>query len=247
MLRKIIRRLAKDKYSQALLWFSVFLIVVLSTCLITTTITHPEPHDTESELSTESLEFKENSSDNVGLLATEEVTDVEEYEPSIESVEPFQDTELVMEDTESPTEEINLDSYVDRYIVLTEDEMYTMATLVYLEAGNQSYECQLGVASVILNRMTSRNMALNEVIYEQNQFSPAAKISTTTPSQSAVDAVHEVCFYGPTMPECVLYFRAWYYHKFATPYIVIDDTYFSYDSNKVNAGEDITYHYEPRS
>lgn len=118
------------------------------------------------------------------------------------------------------------------YIDMTEDEIYTLATLVYLEAGSESYECQVAVASVVINRMTLDNRSLNSVIYEEGQFTPAYKISYTHPTSMSIQAVRDVVENGPNIPEYVTYFRAGYYHNWDSrivDYDRIDDVYFSYD------------------
>lgn len=117
------------------------------------------------------------------------------------------------------------------YIELSDAEINELATLVYLEAGGESFECQKAVASVVINRMTTGNETLKDVIYAKNQFSPARLISVSKPSDSTLDAVKFVIEHGPTIPEYVTYFRAIYYHKWAgqVPYSCIDNTYFSYD------------------
>lgn len=120
------------------------------------------------------------------------------------------------------------------YIELTEDEIYDLATLVFLEAGGESYECQKAVASVVINRVTTSGKSLYDIIYEKNQFTPANLIECREPTESTMNAVIEVCTNGPTIPEYVTYFRADYYHNFSEyleDYINIDSTYFSYDVN----------------
>ena len=117
------------------------------------------------------------------------------------------------------------------YMDMSEDDIHELATLVYLEAGVESFECQQGVASVVLNRMTTQGMTLQEVIYQKNQFTPAYLIPTSSPSESTLEAVRTVLATGPTLPEYVTYFRSNYYFSWATPYTSIDRTYFSYDNN----------------
>jgi spore germination cell wall hydrolase CwlJ-like protein len=55
-----------------------------------------------------------------------------------------------------------------------EEELF--AALVYCEAGGESYETQLAVASVVVNRINSSRYpnSLVDVIYQKNQFSPAS-------------------------------------------------------------------------
>lgn len=119
------------------------------------------------------------------------------------------------------------------YVDLTEEEIRDFATLVYLEGGAESYECQLAIASVVVNRMTSTGKSLDEVMYQKNQFSPSHLIESREPSESTLKAVKEVITNGPSVPKSVTFFRADYYHKFnleiVVPYTAIDHTYFSKD------------------
>lgn len=119
------------------------------------------------------------------------------------------------------------------YVELTEDELYVLATLVYLEAGSESYECQKAVASVILNRMITQDKSLEQVVYASNQFTPACLIPYSDPSESALSAAIEVATTGATLPLYVTYFRADFYHSFTgvVDYTCIDNTYFSADVN----------------
>ena len=57
---------------------------------------------------------------------------------------------------------------------LTDEEYKLFVCIVYCEAGGESYECQLGVANVILNRVKGDGWpnTLNGVIYQKQQFSP---------------------------------------------------------------------------
>lgn len=120
----------------------------------------------------------------------------------------------------------------DPYITLTDDEIYLFATLVYLEGGAESYECQKAIASVVVNRMTTQNKSLYDVIYAPNQFSVARALSYNQPSESSQKAVNEVIENGPSVPEYVTYFRADYYHSWSSvsDYTCIDNTYFSCDN-----------------
>jgi spore germination cell wall hydrolase CwlJ-like protein len=60
------------------------------------------------------------------------------------------------------------------YVSAEEEELF--AALVYCEAGGESYETQLAVASVVVNRINSSRYpnCLVDVIYQKNQFSPAS-------------------------------------------------------------------------
>lgn len=121
---------------------------------------------------------------------------------------------------------------VTPYISMTDEDIYILATLVYLECGAESFDCQCAVASVVVNRMTTRNMSLYDIIYEPYQFSPAELITQYEPSDSSLAAAKKVVQDGPTIPEYVTFFRADYYFDWGDRYVDymnIDKTYFSYD------------------
>lgn len=117
------------------------------------------------------------------------------------------------------------------YYPMSDDDIKEFATLVALEGSIESYECQCAIASVVLNRMTTGDLTLQEVIYAENQFEPADKIPESTYTESTLRAVKHVITYGPTLPEYVTFFRADYYFDWVEPYTNIDHTYFSYDKN----------------
>lgn len=55
-------------------------------------------------------------------------------------------------------------------------DLELLSTIIYCEAGNQSYEGQLAVGSVIMNRVASSSFpnSVSGVIYQSGQFSPVA-------------------------------------------------------------------------
>lgn len=57
------------------------------------------------------------------------------------------------------------------------DDLSLLAALVMCEAGNQSYECKLGIASVVMNRVRSGRYpnSVHAVIYQRGQFPPASQ------------------------------------------------------------------------
>lgn len=72
--------------------------------------------------------------------------------------------------------ETNGDANTSDVLPVTDAELELLAALVYCEAGGESYEMQLAVASVVVNRMYHPNYedTLVGVIYQRGQFSPAA-------------------------------------------------------------------------
>lgn len=153
-----------------------------------------------------------------------EVGTEDQGESSFESEET---TESVADEVVEPEEE---SSEAVHGIALTDEEKEMFATIIYLEGGSESYECQLAIGSVILNRLMNGHWGntLADVLYAKNQFTPAYKISSTTPTDKQRQVVEDLLTKGTTLPEYVMYFRAWYYFSWATPYTNIDDTYFSY-------------------
>lgn len=160
-----------------------------------------------------------------------------------------QKVEEQVEDTSSEVEEIEVqidtvqeepvisamaytESELEPYMEMGESDVYELATLVYLESGTESFECQKAIASVVIHRMQNDDLTLQEVIYAKNQFSPAYLIAQSEPSESTLQAVREVLQDGPTIPNYVTFFRADYYHDWSEliiPYCTIDHTYFSAD------------------
>ena len=130
--------------------------------------------------------------------------------------------EIIIEVEKAPTYAYNISS--------TDREM--IARLLFLEGNTQSFECQKAIVSVIINRWKSPywGTTIKETIYANGQFTPAVKISTTTPTETNYKAVDEVLKNGCTLPPYVLYFRAAYHHEWKgySPYTHMDNTYFGY-------------------
>ncbi|MCD7819807.1 MAG: cell wall hydrolase, partial [Lachnospiraceae bacterium] len=81
----------------------------------------------------------------------------------------------------------------------TADETTLLGALIYLEAGNQSYEGKVAVGAVVMNRVKSSSFpnSITEVIYQSGQFTPAYKLASViangVPSacySAAVDAIN---------------------------------------------------------
>lgn len=93
-------------------------------------------------------------------------------------------------------------------------EVELLAVCVQCEAGEQNYEAQRGIASVILNRVRNSSFpnTIEEVIYEKNngvpQFSVAynGMLDECVLSPAVLNNVYGVLMYGNDLPEEVLYF-----------------------------------------
>lgn len=93
-------------------------------------------------------------------------------------------------------------------LLLTADEIETIARLVRLEAGGESFGGQQAVAEVVLNRVVSKIFPNNvyDVVYQETQFTPASQIPYTAATQTQYDAV-QAALRGPNiLPTDVCYF-----------------------------------------
>ena len=96
----------------------------------------------------------------------------------------------------------------------TQAEVELLAVCVQCEAGEQNYEAQKDIASVILNRVRSSSFpnTIEEVIYENNkgvpQFSVAynGMMDECVLSPTVLNNVYGVLMYGNDLPKEVLYF-----------------------------------------
>lgn len=126
--------------------------------------------------------------------------------------------------TENPTLEVSNDS-----AAASSSDEYLLACLVYCEAGNQSYEGQLAVANVVLNRVKSSGFgnSISEVIYEAGQFSPAsngslAKALNNGPSSSALQAAKDALAGNNNIGD-YLYFNGYVDTSSVNAYTIIGD------------------------
>lgn len=140
----------------------------------------------------------------------EDIEDVEEVEDAEEYVE---ENAAAPEETyteETYTEEIYAedtsyeDDYVEEYVEETEaaedtsssysaSDLDLMAAIIYCEAGNQSYEGQVAVGAVVMNRVNSSSFpdTISEVIYQSGQFTPA---SSGTLDSALANGVPSTCY-----------------------------------------------------
>jgi len=120
-------------------------------------------------------------------------------------------------------------------VTATSSDEYLLAALVYCEAGNQSYEGQLAVANVVLNRVNSSSFggSISEVVYQANQFSPAsngslAKALNNGPSSSALQAARDALA-GNNNIGNYLYFNGYVDTSTVGSYTIIGDhTFYNY-------------------
>ncbi|MDF2537768.1 MAG: hypothetical protein K0S76_789 [Herbinix sp.] len=116
----------------------------------------------------------------------QEVTDQDEVEIEVKETEveetEVKDTEVKVE----KKEEVKKEEPVAKKPSYSEKELRLLASLIYAEAGNQSYNGMLGVANVVLNRVHSdiygHVNTIAEVIYDKKwsvQFAVTIKSKKT--------------------------------------------------------------------
>ena len=110
------------------------------------------------------------------------------------------------------------------------DDFRLMCRIVMNEAGGNSYKCQLAVAETIVNRVNSEYYPNNiyDVVYQPYQYSHANNGDVTDSVREAVTQALE----ESTFDNSMVFFRDWYYHSFAEPYIEIDGMCFSLKKEK---------------
>lgn len=114
-------------------------------------------------------------------------------------------------------------------ISLDTEQLDLLERCVMAEGGGESYECQKAIAGVIINRVLSEKFpdTVEGVIKQKGQFSTwPYQINMAAATDEVKQAVREALTMA-SIPENVFYFRADYYHRWATDYCVIDNTYFS--------------------
>ena len=170
---------------------------------------------------------------------TSEMTSVsgEQSQPTITSAESLEDPP---ETTQSlQIEEIAVPEHKPVYNY-TEEELDLLARLIYSEGGIESYDTQLKIGSVVMNRVDDPYFpnTIREVIYQKNQFSVTftkldGVIMIDRPADDeAKKAALEILTYGSVLPPKVQVF----YEKSITtgwvasrePYGTFDRTTFAY-------------------
>lgn len=138
--------------------------------------------------------------------------------------------------TTTTTEETKPTSAYD----YTEEELDLLARLIYSEGGNTSYDTQLMIGSVVMNRVDDPNFpdTIREVIYQDNQFSvtfiriDGVVMIDRPASEESKQAALEILTYGSILPQKVQVFylssitSGWVASR--EPYKKSDNVQFSY-------------------
>ena len=122
----------------------------------------------------------------------------------------------------------------------TENELETLVTLAYLEAGGESNEIIRCVVEVVFNRLQSGiwGETLTEVIYAAGEFDPAPYIADFTTEGNFIvedkldeirEIINDVYYNGSSIPGRVMFFRTDFFHAWegAVNEFSIGNVYFS--------------------
>ena len=134
---------------------------------------------------------------------------IENNEEDIESINYTKETNYT-----EPTQKIHITEY---YIDL-------LARTIYQEAGNCSEYCQWLVGSTVMN-LADIHGGIENVVFDYNKFNVAYKLYDATPSDLSYSVANRVLI--GDRDYSVKAFRTDYYHSFGTPYVDVDNMYFS--------------------
>ena len=164
---------------------------------------------------------------------TSEMTSVsgEQSQPTVTSAESLEDPP---ETTQSlQIEEIAVPEHKPVYNY-TEEELDLLARLIYSEGGIESYDTQLKIGSVVMNRVDDPYFpnTIREVIYQKNQFSVTftkldGVIMIDRPADDeAKKAAYEILNYGSVLPKDV---QVFYEKSITTGWVASRETYGTFD------------------
>lgn len=125
------------------------------------------------------------------------------------------------------------EEHISRYaaVKLTEEDVYTLACLVYHEARGEPFEGQVAVVEVVFNRCLSDEFpdTVEKVVFQKYgdvwQFSPAPYLYTAEPSEVQYNAVmYAYNAEEPTVPPETVFFSTEPYNEHITA--IIGNHYF---------------------
>ena len=115
-------------------------------------------------------------------------------------------------------------------VFISDKDIELMERIVAAEARGESCEAQEGVATVILNRWQEGSFGetLECVMTASGQFAAPYQGEISMSVHLAVkNAIVYYNTYCQDLPTQILYFRSDHYHTFGTPYISMENLYFS--------------------
>ncbi len=159
--------------------------------------------------------------ENVSAMAEAPAMDVEAEVPVAEEEIPVEEETQLRQKKSIPLPQWRIE--------INNEQLSLLERCVMAEGGGESYECQVAIACVIINRVLSDKYPNNveDVIKQSGQFSTwPTMIEEANPTNEVKQAVREALT-SEVIPENVLFFRANRYHRWGSRYCRMDNTYFS--------------------
>ena len=133
----------------------------------------------------------------------------------------------ICSEEQNETIDITEEQTENEYSYCVTDKEYNLLLRVCMSECGGKYgeplEGKIAVVETILNRSEIFGKTIEEVVYEQNQYSVS---DNGEPDETVREAV-DIALSSNTYPDDMIYFRAGYYHNFGTPYRQIGNHYFS--------------------
>lgn len=120
---------------------------------------------------------------------------------------------------------------------IEEDNLYTeaerelLARVIMSEGSNLPYHGKLAIMGTIINRVNSDKFpnTIEEVIYQENQYSTS---DNGTPTEECYTAIDDVIYNGSFPPD-MFYFRTDKPHSFGFEYLHIGNTFFNTETQNI--------------
>lgn len=128
-----------------------------------------------------------------------------------------------------PTSTLTPTPIVENRKSYTDEELYILSHLIYGEAGGYSRELQIGVGSVVLNRVKSKRYpnTIKDVVFQKGQYACTWDGNyDRKPDQQAIEVAIYLLENGSQFPEYVIYQAE--FLQGSGVYKKIGNTYFCY-------------------
>lgn len=154
-------------------------------------------------------------------------------ESTTESItESYEETQPITESTES-TESTELPTEISKSY--TDEDLYILSHVIYGEASGRSWEHQIGVGSVVLNRVKDNRFpnTIKDVVFQKGQYACTRDGNyNKKPNQQAIDVAIYLLENGSQYPEYVIFQSQ--SKQGDSVYKKIGNTYFCYYSKDVS-------------
>lgn len=172
--------------------------------------------------------YQDDSNSDSGAYQTEEITS-EVIEPEA----PATQEEAIPED--SDTEEFGKEITYTPAKTYTDNDLYVLSRVIFAEAGNYSEELQIGVGSVVLNRVTDERFpdTIEEVVFQDGQYACTWDGNYyKEPSEEAIAVATYLLENGSQYPEYVIFQAE--FTQGDRVYKQVGNTYFCYYERDVS-------------